>query len=97
MKSLDISSIVTSRDIEEEIISSLGEEMSKSIDFDIIVDVLCAFGWTKLTVEYYYKDQRWVDIMDWADQNCTGEYKEHNGTWIFEKTIDATAFALKWV
>lgn len=86
--------------LQDAIVDELAEEMQKTMDFNILCDVLARFGWTVIEIDYYRGDddasQTWVKVMEWADQNCTGNYKEHLGKWLFEHAKDATMFALKW-
>ena len=85
---------MTSR-LEDELTASLAEEMQKTMDFEVLCDVLIRFNWTRIETEYD-GGQKWVDVIDWVSKNCSGEYKEHNGVWLFESSRDATAFALRW-
>lgn len=81
--------------IEEEFINNAAENLSKSIDFDIICDVLAPMGYAVVKIEYG-PDKKWVDVFEWADSNCVGKFQEHNGKWLFSQAKDAIMFALKW-
>lgn len=86
--------------LQEKISNRLSEEMQKTMDFDVLCDVRKRFGWTVVEIRYFNSDgdtlHSWVDVMKWADENCTGEYQEHLGKWLFESEKDATIFKLKW-
>jgi hypothetical protein len=83
-------------DIERELNESLAEEFHKSIDFDVMCDIMVDLrGYVIVEIDYG-PDQHWSDVMAWADSTCSGEYKEHNGKWLFEQAEDATMFKLKW-
>jgi hypothetical protein len=83
--------------IEEELTQSLGKEFQRTIDFDIICDIMVSLqGYAVVEIDYHGPNQRWVDTMSWADTNCTGKFQEHNGKWLFERPEDATMFKLKW-
>ena len=86
--------------IEERIHNSLAEEIQKTVDYDVLCDVMVRFGWTVVEVKYFSGDgdtlHRWVDVMKWVDANCTGQHKEHLGKWLFEIEKDATMFSLRW-
>jgi hypothetical protein len=86
---------MTSR-LEDELTASLAEEMQKTMDFEILCDLYVPFGWTRIETEYN-GGQKWVDVVEWTSKNCSGEYKEHNGVWLFKDAKDATAFALRWI
>jgi len=83
------------KNLQGAILDELAEDMQKSMDFDILCDVLTSFGWTRLEVDYG-RDQRWVDVKEWAAQNFEQNHQEHNGSWLIESSKDATMFALKW-
>jgi hypothetical protein len=82
--------------IEEEILEDLGKQMSESIDFEILADVLCRFGWTKFEISRFIDNHHAIDIGYWLLDNCQGEYKRNGRTFLFESTKDATMFLLKW-
>ena len=81
--------------IEEEFINNAAENLSKSIDFDIICDVFAPMGYAVVKIEYG-PDKKWVDVFAWADSNCVSEFQEHNGKWLFAQAKDATMFMLRW-
>ena len=81
--------------IEEELLHDAGEAMAKSIDFDILCDMLIPLGYTMVKVEYS-PERKWIDVMSWVDENCSGRFQEHNGKWLFARPKDATMFTLRW-
>lgn len=83
-------------DLEQEIINDLAKSMAKSIDFDMLCDVLIPVGYTQIEITYG-SSRKWFEVMEWTANICTGEYKEHNGKWLFEKEKDAIMFKLKWL
>jgi hypothetical protein len=83
-------------DIEKELEDSLGREFQKTMDFEIMADIMVSIrGYTRVEVDYG-PEQPWFDVIAWAGNNCTGDYQEHNGMWIFELAEEATMFKLKW-
>jgi hypothetical protein len=82
--------------IEAELSESLAKEFQKTIDFDVMCDVLSRFGWAVIEVDYG-PEQQWIDVMAWVDHNCSGDYQEHNGKWLFKNEQDAILFKLKWL
>lgn len=83
--------------LEKELTESLAKEMQKTMDFEIIADIMVTMrGYTRVDIEYWQKDNTWIEIKDWVDRNCTGEHTEHLGTWLFEQSVDAVAFKLRW-
>lgn len=83
-------------DLHDEIIREASLQMSKSIDFTILSDIMVESGWTKIVINYVSPTHSWVDIKDWVDQNCTDEHQEHMGIWLFKNKKDAIIFSLKW-
>lgn len=84
-------------DLQEQVLNDLAKSMEQSMDFVVLCDVLCAFGWTVLNVDYDPESgQAWNTVKNWADDNFTGEHREHRGTWLIENGQDATMFALRW-
>ena len=83
--------------LQDHVMDRMAQDMQQSIDFEILADVMCRFGWTMIKLEYDpASGQGWKTVMDWVDQVFEGDYQEHRGTWIIERSSDATAFALKW-
>lgn len=91
--------------LEDEIASTLAEEISKEIDKElldtIMFDLLIKEGWTETRVipstgvspklfDWY------TDTAEWIHLNATGDYKLLKGQWLFEKSEDATLFILRW-
>jgi hypothetical protein len=69
--------------------------LRKSEDFGIMCYVFESFGYTVVEIQYS-ETKKWIDVMAWFDSVCTGDYKEHNGSWLIEKPEDAILFKLRW-
>lgn len=82
-------------DLEKEISDSLALAFKETIDFEILIDILINAGWIRVETNYDSSEER-IDITTWVNENITGDYREHNGTWVFESAADATMVALKW-
>jgi hypothetical protein len=82
--------------LEESILQDISKEMSKSVDFSILAKMLCNSGWVEAHIKYYGPQQTWAEMIQWADKNCEGEFKEHHGHWLFANPKDATMFILRW-
>lgn len=82
--------------IEESVLEELGKQMSDAIDFEVLADVLCRFGWTKFSITRFIDNHHAVDISYWLADNCQGEYKRNGRTFLFEDSKDATMFMLRW-
>jgi hypothetical protein len=85
------------KSLQQQVLDDLARDMSNSMDFEVLCDVLSRFGWTVLYMDYDPESgQAWNTVMNWVDENFEGEYQEHKGTWLIENTKDATMLALKW-
>jgi glutathione synthase/RimK-type ligase-like ATP-grasp enzyme len=82
--------------LEQELTESLAKEFRKTMDFDLMCDIMVDVRGYVVVEVNYGPTQHWSDVMAWADSTCSGEYKEHNGKWLFELEEDATMFKLKW-
>lgn len=82
--------------LEQEIAEELSKQMSDEIDFEILSDVLCRFGWTRFDLTRFTDNHHAVDISYWLEDNCKGEYKRNGRRFLFEDSKDATMFILRW-
>lgn len=83
--------------LEDAVMERLGQQMEASINFEILADVLTRFGWYQFKLDYSPPSRTWQQVVEWVDHNCSGERREHSGTWLFELEKDATVFALRWM
>lgn len=81
--------------LKEEIVKELSEKMCSDIDFEILSNMLCKIGWTKIVLSPMTRE-----VSDAIDQWVLDNVKHHHQTrgivWIFENPGDAVNFALKW-
>lgn len=83
-------------DLEKAMVEELGKQFQKSVDYDVLCEVMVPFGYTLIEITYG-SSRKWFEVMEWTANVCTGEYKEHNGKWLFENEKDAIMFKLKWL
>lgn len=81
--------------LEQLIAQEKSKELQKSMDYDLLCEIMVPFGYTVVEIEYGSK-KKWFEVMEWVSKNCTSEYKEHNGKWLFKNEEDAVMFKLKW-
>jgi hypothetical protein len=79
--------------ISEEIVNQVADQMAKDIDTLVLMDAL---GWTSVKLDRFRNGTEAVDIINWIDANCTGEWKNLSTRYIFEKKQDAEWFILRW-
>ena len=82
--------------LEQEIIDGQAKAMARTMDFEILADVLCECGWTRYKIAKHIDNQHAIDIREWVRENCQGEVKSHGAIWLFEDGRDATLFMLRW-
>jgi hypothetical protein len=79
--------------ISEEIVNQVADQMAKDID---TLMLMSALGWTSVKLDRFRNGTEAVDIINWIDANCTGEWKNLSTRYIFEKKQDAEWFILRW-
>ena len=82
--------------LEEEIIETLGNEIAREIDNEIIWGMLIGIGWTKVILKDEIAMVNATSISTWLDNNCSKMYKKHRSSFLFEIEKDATMFILRW-
>jgi hypothetical protein len=82
-------------DLQNAVLDQLGKDMAASIDFQVLVDTLVAFGWVEHQVEPWYKANH--SVTSWCERNTKGEWTHLNNRFLFESTQDANWFALRWL
>jgi hypothetical protein len=93
--------------IEDEIATSLAEQIAKEIDKEILdtimIDVLTKEGWTATSINPAFGKGSIVPEIDWYAEtaewihiNAIGDYKLLKGQWVFENKEDAVMFILRW-
>lgn len=82
--------------LQEQILEELSGQMHSAIDFEILADVLCRFGWHKVDLERFQNNKQAVDITTWLENNCKSSYHREGRYFLFENAGDAVNFTLRW-
>ncbi len=82
--------------LQEQILEELSEQMHSAVDFEILTDVLCRFGWQKVDLERFANNRHAVDITTWCQDNVKGNWKRNGCKFVFEDVGDAVNFTLRW-
>ena len=82
--------------LEQDILNDISNDIAKEMDFHIIADLLVDIGWISVKLKRFNDGTEAVDIIQWLDTNCTGEWKNLGTRFIFEKQQDAEWFILRW-
>ena len=79
--------------ISEEIINQAADQMAKDIDTLVLMSAL---DWSSVKLNRFSNNIEAVDIIEWINANCVGEWKNLGTRFIFEKQQDAEWFILRW-
>lgn len=83
--------------LEDEILDSAAETMSREIDREVMWGMLEGIGWHRVMIPTLGDAYRAVDIFTWLEDNCKHAYERNGRDFIFEDARDATMFILRWV
>ena len=81
--------------LENLIVEEQAKQLQKSIDYDLLCEIMVPFGYSVVEIEYGSK-QLWFEVMEWIAVNGISDYQEHNGKWLFKHEKDAIMFKLRW-
>jgi hypothetical protein len=96
MKLVDDVKRQTMSNLEDEIITKMGKQMSDEIDFSILADMLCAIGWRRVILSpMTWEDGYAVDA--WTAKHIKGNFETMGLVWVFEREDDANWFTLRWL
>ena len=84
------------KDLEKEIIEELGTRMQSEIDKEILWGMLVGLGWTRVNLDRFTDNSRAVDITHWLAEHCNHAFERRGADFIFESTVDAVNFTLRW-
>ena len=82
--------------LQKEITDELGKELSAEIDREVLWGMLSEMGWTRIMIDRRQDNRHAIDITYWLEANCVGPYQRHGRDFIFENSVDAVNFILKW-
>ena len=81
--------------LEEQITNDLSKQLSDSIDFEILTDILIACGWHKVVLTPM-THERGEEIDQWVALQVKAKYKTMGLVWVFENQGEAVNFTLRW-
>ena len=82
--------------VQDQIVQELGDKMHSAMDFEILADVLCRFGWNRIDIERFMDNHHAIDITYWLKDNCRGQYHREGRCFLFKESSDAVMFTLRW-
>ena len=83
--------------IEDEIIDSLGKEISAEMDFEIMKELLIESGWHTVQLPLLLSREHSVDVKDWITEHCKEGHLSRGRTFLFKSTKEAEWFILRWL
>jgi hypothetical protein len=82
--------------LEKEILDELGTKMQSETDKEILWGMLVKLGWTRVLLPRFDSREHSVDVVTWLYDNCKNPYERKGHEVIFESSIDAVNFIMKW-
>lgn len=90
-------------DIQEAILSDLGEQMRQSVDYQMAYHMMMwqreSEGWTKISLPTLVDQEHAVDISHWLAKHGFKDkenYFRDGRHFLFEQATNATLFAMRW-
>jgi hypothetical protein len=83
-------------DLEQEIITGLGNQMQQEIDREILWGMLEGLGWTRVMLTRLIDNAHAIDITHWLEVNCKHAVERNGRDFMFESIRDANWFKLRW-
>jgi hypothetical protein len=82
--------------LKDQILEESVKQMQQAMDFEILADVMCRFGWHLVELDRYTDNYHAIDVREWVVANCSGEHRSHGASWLFKEQGDAVMFKLRW-
>lgn len=83
-------------EIQNEIMDTIADSLSKEIDQSIIMQVLVEGGWTVIPF-HFTNGQHAIDVLNWCSDNMTeNQWQRLNGSFVFRNKKQAEWFILRW-
>ena len=82
--------------LEQEMIEAKAKEMQTEIDREILWGLFEGVGWTRFKISRLTDNTHAVDITNWLDENCRGQFERNGAEFLFEDSKDAVLFMMRW-
>lgn len=81
-----------------EIADDLARTLQEEIDWEIIMDMMKAVGYTHITMPWPVRmnESYAHEIKEWCRSNLKDHHKGRGKDWLFKSEKDASMFALRW-
>ena len=82
--------------LEEELLDKAGKQMARDIDREILWGMLEGIGWTRFKISRLTDNNHAIDITNWLEDNCRGQFERNGAEFLFEDSKDAVLFMMRW-
>jgi hypothetical protein len=82
--------------MQDEILEELGTQMQSEMDKEILWGMLVKLGWTRVLLPRFESREHSVDVITWLHDNCKNPYERKGSEVIFESSVDAVNFIMRW-
>jgi hypothetical protein len=82
--------------MQDEILEELGTQMQSEMDKEILWGMLVKLGWTRVLLPRFNSREHSVDVVTWLCDNCKNPYERKGSEVIFESSVDAVNFIMRW-
>ena len=82
--------------MQDEILEELGTQMQSEMDKEILWGMLVKLGWTRVLLPRFESREHSVDVVTWLHDNCKNPYERKGSEVIFESSVDAVNFIMRW-
>jgi hypothetical protein len=83
--------------LEEEIANTMGDQMAREIDREVLWGMLKDLGWHRVMIDRLTDNKHAIDITIWLEENVKNPYERCGQDFLFSAERDATMFILRWV
>ena len=82
--------------LEEELLTKAGNDMAREIDREILWGLFEGIGWTRFKISRLTDNNHAIDITNWLEDNCRGQFERNGAEFLFEDSKDAVLFMMRW-
>jgi hypothetical protein len=83
--------------LEKEMIEAKAKEMQEEIDREVLWGMLVGMGWTRIMLPRLVDNNHAIDITYWLEANCKHPFERRGRDFVFENSVDAVNFTLRWL
>jgi len=82
--------------LEEELLNKAGNDMAREIDREVLWGIFEGIGWTRFKISRLTDNDHAIDITNWLEDNCRGQFERNGAEFLFEDSKDAVLFMMRW-